>query len=175
MRMDCDTEIFYLNINNVHVYLLSCLHYCKYIHVFGWKMKPWSLLWIPIIFSKVLQGGDVFFFFLLHDGIDVPASLGRWWAVPLTPVVWHLKGSASAAGLFWMNMLNTLQGVGGVMRQCHSRAEVSLIAHFLLPACCCTRRGCWETNLELQLTLHLPRLAVSPSLWEPPLGCQEWK
>lgn len=111
-----------------------------------WKTKPCSFLRIWTIFSKVLQGGDVF---LHHDGIDVPASMGRWRAVPLTPVVWHLKGSASAAGLFWMNMLNAQQGVGGVVRQCHSRAGVSLIAHFLLPACCCTQRGCWKTNLEL--------------------------
>lgn len=52
------------------------------------------------------------------------------------------------------------------------QTEVSLFIYFLLPACHYAPRGCWGTNLDLQLTLHLPRLAVGLSPWKREPGCQ---
>lgn len=53
-----------------------------------------------------------------------------------------------------------------VMPACQSMPRAS-ISHFLLPLCVCSRRGCWEINLDLQLPLHLPLLRVGLFPWEP--------
>ncbi len=99
----------------------------------------------------------------------VPVQTG-WWGVPLIPAVWHSGGAFWWRGpavppppvCLWWTCWGLSKGTRGVMRCCHWRAEVNLFIYILLPACHYTQIGCWGTNLDLQLTLHLPWLACRP-------------